>query len=1020
MFRLLLSCLALTGLGLTGNAQTDYATLLSGHQEVPSTTTQAEGLIDMTLRGDSLDIGGEITNLSSPVDFALAGGAHIHSGYIGQNGPVLLPIRITQDADFNAEIVDTTYFVGDIPNFETLLDNGSAYVNVHTLDWAGGEVRGQIVNITDDLVSEVFDAMMYGDQQNSPVLSDGIGAIMALIDENGMMTISGSFEIESELLPIGGTGVHLHIGYHGQNGPVALALTPTMDATGRNGVFEASNNTFSLAGGLDTLVQAMRDRRVYINVHSENNPAGELRGQMVSFNNNLYFSYVSYSNPTPFPIAQSVMRVMAEKVAGEDSISVSGSYSGWNANLLAIPLVPFVEILFPTTGAPGLTYFPVNDVRSPTGTSGVLPVDTRFATADAQRGLKDRLRARAGWVTSTGSAVPFDSEFYHECKRAFFSSMTGSQAVPATNSGASGDIITEYYTSRIESTGVIFGLSGPIDVNIAGGMHIHSGFAGESGSIEEEVTFQALSNVDIIAPWENVKFLTPVQATGMRFGGLYYNIHTEDYPTGEVRGQILPRSNVLLHGIMAAGQAVPGNGLSLANGAVMGELYEDKVVFSGSFNDIGGFDPNIAGGSHIHGNTAGATGDIIASLSSGGSVGATDGVFFRQNNILPVTNALIDSFILRFAYANIHSQAVPSGELRGQIGPLANNVTHTVLNPDVTVPYTGMQGLSTGTGHLHGEVYGTNLVVSGSMSDLSSAIDTSIAGGAHLHGATVAQTGGIVTPLQLLLDSAKTSAVLNPVLNNFTLSSAEIAQLLDGDIYANVHTLDAGSGAIRGQMLMSENQYPEASPLFRFPSDGMMVDLGSADGSTVAAIDWVAGAEFDTEQDFGSFWQLYADTTMMPVFQSQVSDSSGISFTFAQIDTLLMDLGIAEGQVATVYHRAATTDGSLIDYSALSEVTFTRRLTSGLNELPAGAARLVNTLNTNGGALLLDVDGLDAGQLTYQVTGMNGNILAEQQLQHAGISQRYELPSTISQAGMYALTLRDEQGRMSSWMFVVK
>ena len=133
-----------------------------------------------------------------------------------------------------------------------------------------------------------------------------------------------------------------------------------------------------------------------------------------------------------------------------------------------------------------------------------------------------------------------------------------------------------------------------------------------------------------------------------------------------------------------------------------------------------------------------------------------------------------------------------------------------------------------------------------------------------------------------------------------------------------------------------------------------------------------------------------------------------------------MDLGVAEGAMATIYHRSGTTDGSLIAYGDLSEVTFTRRITSGLNELPEGSARLVNTLSTSGGDLLLDIDGLDAGQLSYQLTGIQGNVLSEQQLNHSGSAQRYTLPTNLSQAGMYALTLRDAQGRMSSWMFVVK
>ena len=1022
MFIRLLSVLALFCFCLaTSNAQSDYATLLTGHQEVPSTTTFAEGIVELSLIGDSLEVSGDIDDLSSPIDFDLAGGAHIHTGFIGQNGPVILPIRITQDPDdFSAEFVDSTYFVGNIPNFQELLDEGQAYVNVHTLNWAGGEVRGQIIDITDDVVEDVFDAMMYGDQQNSPVLTDGIGGIMAVITDSEI-TITGSFVLDSPLNPVGGTGTHLHVGYHGENGPVALVLTPTMGASNLEGTFEANNNTFSLANGLDTLVEAMKERRVYVNVHSENNPSGEVRGQLVAFNTNVYFSYVSYTDPIPFPLAESVMRVMIEKQVLEDSISASGSYSGWNANLLALPLVPFVQINNPFNGVTGLVFFPTTEIRSPNGTSGVLTLNTGFANDNAKIGLKERFGARAGWANTSGTVVPFDNRVYHECKRAFHSTFTGSQAIPSNNSNGFGDIITEYYTERIEIIGQIRNLSGPVDASIGGGMNILNGYAGQPGPIVEGVTFQGGSNFASLIPAENLKFITQAQADVMKTGGWYYNASTSDFPSGELRGQILPRANVMLHGIMSAGQTVPASGFSLANGALMGELYADKVIFSGSFNNLdGGFDPNISGGSNLHGNVPGRTGNIMETLQTGATAGAIEGVFFRGNNSFPVSNVMIDSLIFRTIYTNINSLTVPTGELRGQIGPLASNVTHGVLSPDVTIPYTGMQGLSTGTGHLHGEVYGSDLIVSGSWTNLSSAVDTSINGGAHLHSATVGVAGAIITPLNILLDSAQTTAILNPVSNRFDLTPAEIAQLLDGDVYANIHTLNAPSGAIRGQMLLSENQFPEPSALFRFPSDGASLDLGSDDASTVATIDWIDGEEFDAEQDFGSFWQLFADITMNPVFQSQVTDSSGVSLTFAQLDSLLMDLGVDEGEMATVFHRSAITDGSLVAFSDLSEVTFTRRFVSSVSELPEGSAHLVNTLNTAGGDLYLDIDGLEAGKLTCQITGMNGSIISQQQIQHAGVAQRYILPSKLSTSGVYALTLRDEQGRFSSWMFVVE
>jgi hypothetical protein len=90
------------------------------------------------------------------------------------------------------------------------------------------------------------------------------------------------------------TMAHIHIAPAGANGPVAVWLypdgPPAMLIQGRtDGVLARGTITDArvigpLAGqGLDGLLEALRDGRAYVNVHTSQYPAGEIRGQIKSF-----------------------------------------------------------------------------------------------------------------------------------------------------------------------------------------------------------------------------------------------------------------------------------------------------------------------------------------------------------------------------------------------------------------------------------------------------------------------------------------------------------------------------------------------------------------------------------------------------------------------------------------------------------------------------------------------------------------------------------------------------------------
>ncbi len=154
-------------MGVTGLAYADgqkFEATLSGDQEpMGGTDTPATGRINAKFDKafTKVRVNLRINNLEGT--FA---GAHFHCGRPGQNGPVAFglvsPGPLTFDgkrirgtltnADFSGE--DCTMLVGrpvnNIVGLAFAMRQGVIYVNVHSTDFRGGEIRGQMLEGDDD------------------------------------------------------------------------------------------------------------------------------------------------------------------------------------------------------------------------------------------------------------------------------------------------------------------------------------------------------------------------------------------------------------------------------------------------------------------------------------------------------------------------------------------------------------------------------------------------------------------------------------------------------------------------------------------------------------------------------------------------------------------------------------------------------------------------------------------------------------------------------------------------------
>jgi hypothetical protein len=130
--------------------------------------------------------------------------------------------------------------------------------------------------------TEAFTAMLSGGEEVPPVETTATG--------NASFTIEGEDSIEYSVNVTGMdkvTAAHIHDAKTGENGQVVVTLFKADSPTGvtsgvlANGTITASDLEGDMQGlAVDDLIKAMERGETYVNVHTEKNPNGEIRGQI--------------------------------------------------------------------------------------------------------------------------------------------------------------------------------------------------------------------------------------------------------------------------------------------------------------------------------------------------------------------------------------------------------------------------------------------------------------------------------------------------------------------------------------------------------------------------------------------------------------------------------------------------------------------------------------------------------------------------------------------------------------------
>lgn len=116
----------------------------------------------------------------------------------------------------------------------------------------------------------------------------------------------------------------------------------------------------------------------------------------------------------------------------------------------------------------------------------------------------------------------------------FTATLNGDQEVPPSGSTATGTA-TGTYDSDTNTFSFAWEIVGLLGTPGSPGAHIHDGDAGTNGPIVFGFASDAYPTSGS-AEWSG---LTTAQADDLFAGGYYFNFHTSQFPSGEVRGQIL-------------------------------------------------------------------------------------------------------------------------------------------------------------------------------------------------------------------------------------------------------------------------------------------------------------------------------------------------------------------------------------------------------------------------------------------------------------------------------------------------
>lgn len=266
---------AATGLGQTLGA------VLTGAQEVPSNSGAGFGNATVTFDAarQNVTVNATVANLGSTIT-----GFHIHEAPAGANAGIVVNFMPGAGITFTNGTASGTAPVTAEVATRMLQNPSNFYVNVHTQQFPGGAIRGQLAYVSGGSTTYAAE-LRPGNEVPPAAASTAFGSAIVTLDffNNTISWDAATKNIASPTLS------HIHRNVAGANGPVIInfATAAAQLAGGRtfgSGPISAQQSAQFAATDLTALQTAAGALGYYVNIHSSAFPGGEVRGQLVPVN----------------------------------------------------------------------------------------------------------------------------------------------------------------------------------------------------------------------------------------------------------------------------------------------------------------------------------------------------------------------------------------------------------------------------------------------------------------------------------------------------------------------------------------------------------------------------------------------------------------------------------------------------------------------------------------------------------------------------------------------------------------
>ena len=474
--------------------------------------------------------------------------------------------------------------------------------------------------------------------------SSPTGTVLVSVDTvTGEVTVAGSYDGLTSVV----SAAHIHgFAEAGETAGVILALTVSGGISGTI----AGNGTLTS----EQVGQLLRGR-TYVNVHTENNGPGELRGQIVDPTIRIITMEMSADQEVP-PVdlegAHGNARIVVDTVSG--GLEVVGDYSGMSSVVQAAHIHGFADR---EQNAGVMLELSVTG-----GVEG--RISGRGTLSNEQRaGLFSGL-TYVNVHTINNGAGEVRGQIIDDQMRRFRIPITADQAVPgpAVEGAApegSAIVAVDLPTSIASVRGRFSGMTS--DVSAA---HIH-GFAdrGETAGVLIPLTVSGGTEGTLSA----VGAISADTLAGILSGRTYINIHTTNNGSGEIRGQIDDGNLRRFEIDLTTDEEVPppslGGATPTGTASVVVDRATNHMHVIGSYTGM----TSTTAAAHLHGPApAGSTAEVLFPLTVEGEFsGAISGSGFLNRDAA-------ENLLLGLTYINVHTANNAPGEIRGQIDqPLA-------------------------------------------------------------------------------------------------------------------------------------------------------------------------------------------------------------------------------------------------------------------------------------------------------------------------------------------------------------